>query len=442
MSALIAWGEATLIASTALMLLVLAVRAPLRRWVGPRLAYALWALPAVRMVLPPMAAHLFGGLPMAGVVANNATILFIGPHGQPRLGNGPESPATAGMLLGLWLAGAIVLFAVFAARHIAFCRGLRAQGIDRGRAGDIQIVEADVEGPLAFGVLRRFIAVPRALASDYQADERDLIIAHECAHHARGDLIANWASLLVLAAHWWNPVAWFAIRAFRNDQEYAADAHVLRVGRQNALPLYANVLVKAAGIGALPACNLNTRSNLKGRLMILRRKPRSRRQLALGGLALILFASTALAASVATPDAGAATGEQAVTIGVKPDGSGGYALIIAGKAARPGAPLPGGMTLPADFTAAGGCNLKQTAKPRAMVIKGFGETRTYTVMCGSPAPAPVRTTLAEGLASLKTLRASVATQRQPSFPEAERTHALGAIDRSIREVEARLAAIG
>jgi len=78
-----------------------------------------------------------------------------------------------------------------------------------------------------------------------------------------------------------------------------------------------------------------------------------------------------------------------------------------------------------------------------MVIKGMGKTRTYTVMCASAGAAPIRTMLAEGLASLNTMRTSVATQPASSvFPETERTHALGAIDRSIHEVEARLAAIG
>ena len=75
-----------------------------------------------------------------------------------------------------------------------------------------------------------------------------------------------------------------------------------------------------------------------------------------------------------------------------------------------------------------------------MVIKGEGSTRTYTIMCASAAPAPIRATLGEGLVSLKTMRASVATQAASAvFPEAERAHALGAIDRSIREVEAELA---
>ncbi len=327
--------------------------------------------------------------------------------------------------------------------HLLYCRRLRVEGTELGRVGGIRVVAADVEGPLAFGVFRRFIAVPSEFAQEYRSCERDLVIAHESAHHARGDLLANWMSLAVLAAHWWNPVAWLAIRAFRDDQEFAADEHVLAGKEPGTRALYAHVLAKAAGIGALPACNLNARSNLKGRLMMIGQRPRSSRRLAFSGAMLTLFGTAALAATAATSSiSGAEAGKQAVTIGVKPDGSGGYALILGDTAVAPGAPLPAGLTLPADFSGPGGCDLNPNAKPFAMVIKGTGATQTYTVMCASAAPAPVRATLAEGIASLNTMRASVATQRAtPSFPETERTHALQAIDRSIREVQAMLAAI-
>ncbi|GGE01689.1 hypothetical protein GCM10011529_05060 [Polymorphobacter glacialis] len=442
MTALIAWGEAALIGSAALMLFVLLVRAPVRRLVGPRLGYALWALPALRMLLPPLPADLLAGLPLAGVAGGGMSILFAGPLGVSGPGERLASAPLGEMLLMVWLAGACAVFATYAVRHFRFCHRSRVDGIVQDRFGTILIIAADVDGPLAFGVFRRFIAVPRTFWRDYTASERDLVIAHEIVHHRRGDLVANWASLVVLAAHWWNPVAWAAVRAFRDDQEFAADGAVLAGREAGALPLYAHVLAKAAGIGALPVCNFNTRSNLKGRLMMLGQKPRSKRRLVLGGAALVLVSGTALAATVADASAasGTGTGTQAVTLGVKPDGSGGFTLIVGGRTVAPGAALPGGKTLPGDFTAPAGCSLKPTAKPSAMVIKGAGTTQTYTVMCASAAPAPVRATLAEGLASLNTMRASVATQAaSPVFPEAERAHALGAIDRSIREVEATLA---
>lgn len=439
MTAAIAWGTATLIATSAMLLLVLAIRGPVRRAIGPRLGYLLWALPVVRMVLPPLPIDLFGAWP-GGDVAAGMSVVFKGPATAAMADDGLAFASIGAALLAIWLAGALALLAIYAIRHVAYCRHIIATGSDFGSIDGIRIIAADVTGPLAFGVFRRCIAVPRAFARDYGPDERDLALAHERAHHVRGDLVANWLSLVVQAAHWWNPIAWIAVRAFRDDQEFATDARVLADRTPAARALYAHVLAKAAGVGALPACNLHARANLKGRLLMIGQQPRSARRLAFGAVLLPLFGGVALAATAATP--GATAGHQAVTIAVKPDGTGGCALIIGATEVAPGASLPGGMTLPAGFAAAD-CNLKPGAKPSAMVIKGDGATQTYTVMCASAVPAPVRATLAEGAASLDTMRASVATQPASAvFPEAERAHALGAIDRSIHEVKATLATLG
>jgi len=43
------------------------------------------------------------------------------------------------------------------------------------------------------------------------------------AHVRRGDLFWNWVVVLVQAIHWFNPLVWFAGRAFRAEREYACD---------------------------------------------------------------------------------------------------------------------------------------------------------------------------------------------------------------------------
>ncbi|HOB15298.1 MAG TPA: M56 family metallopeptidase, partial [Novosphingobium sp.] len=48
------WLVDTLIATGALIALVLVLRRPVARWFGPGMAYALWALPLLRLVLPPL----------------------------------------------------------------------------------------------------------------------------------------------------------------------------------------------------------------------------------------------------------------------------------------------------------------------------------------------------------------------------------------------------
>ena len=48
------WLVQTLVGTTLAMLGVLALRAPVARLFGARVAYALWLLPALRLVLPPL----------------------------------------------------------------------------------------------------------------------------------------------------------------------------------------------------------------------------------------------------------------------------------------------------------------------------------------------------------------------------------------------------
>lgn len=440
MSALAEWAFGALLGSSALMLLVLAVRAPVRRLIGPRLGYVLWALPVVRMFVPSLPADLFAAIP-AAANAGALSVLVVGPRGSGPWQDGLATHWPIGtLLLSVWLIGVAALLVFHGCRYVRFRRQLLASATNLGRNGTIRIVGTAVDGPLAFGVLRRYVAVPHDFADRYDAREQDLALAHEYAHHARGDLVANWASLAVLALHWWNPVAWAAIRAFRDDQEFAVDAHVLGRCDPGARPDYARVLAKAAGLGSLPVCNLNARSNLKGRLMMFAQQPLPKSRLIVGGSGLTLLAAAMFAATVSVTSAAAPPiDKQAVTIGVKPDGAGGYALIVGGLSVAPGTPLPSGATLPSDFSPHGGCDLEPSAEPHAMVIKGGGSIQTYTVMCASAKPVLIRATLGEGLASLRKMREMVATQQQPSFPEAERSHALGAIDRSIRDVEGTLA---
>src|SRR3546814_5327725 len=139
-----------------------------------------------------------------------------------------------------------------------------------------------VDGPVAFGLWRRFVAVPHDFFARYVAEERVLAIDHELAHHRHGDLWANAAALVLLASQWFNPFAWRAIRAFRFDQEAACDARVLnmvdregadREGRSDRAASYATAIVKAAvGPRLSLAAPMAVHDNLQERLTMLDRK--------------------------------------------------------------------------------------------------------------------------------------------------------------------------
>ena len=51
---MIGFAIETFVATTLLMLLVLALRSPVRKAFGPHMAYSLWLLPVARLILPPL----------------------------------------------------------------------------------------------------------------------------------------------------------------------------------------------------------------------------------------------------------------------------------------------------------------------------------------------------------------------------------------------------
>lgn len=300
---MIAWAIETAVATTLLMALVLVIRAPVRRWVGPQIAYALWAIPLLRMLLPPMPAEWreAGVAPVA--IAHDVLARYVD---LPAVVDTPVEAGIpwAAMVLGVWALGA----ALFAGWHLIvysrFCARIKAGGRRRAAlvGGRVAMIESDAAaGPLAFGIWRKYVAFPADFAERYDEMERDLALAHELGHHARGDLAANWAALAMLAFHWFNPVAWRAFRAFRADQEMACDALVL-AGRHPALRhAYGRAIVKSAHGGAVSAaCHLHTINEIKGRLRMLthHQKPTRRTtRVGLAGITALALTGLALTAS-------------------------------------------------------------------------------------------------------------------------------------------------
>ena len=262
-----AWAIEALLASAALIALVLLIRLPVRRAFGPGVAYALWALPALRLLLPPLPESWTRATAAPLAAASERIALLVVPAAVPDAEPSLIGPA----LVVLWSLGAAVFLLWQLGAYHRFVRRVAATGTTLGRVGRIALVVSDhVAGPLAFGLARPVVAVPRDFRARYDAAERELALLHEVGHHRRGDVWANWAALGCLALHWFNPLAWVAFRAFRFDQEMANDAAVL-AGRDPAERYtYACALVRAGG-GRVPAgtCELHTIDDLKGRLRML-----------------------------------------------------------------------------------------------------------------------------------------------------------------------------
>ena len=103
-----AWLTDTMIATSALMLLVLALREPVRRQFGATAAYALWLLPALRMAMPPITRtveRIVPAGPSADAPLMIASIAPAAPFADPSLID--QLGGWSALLIALWATGAI-----------------------------------------------------------------------------------------------------------------------------------------------------------------------------------------------------------------------------------------------------------------------------------------------------------------------------------------------
>lgn len=295
------WFVEALMASAILLALVMLLRRPVARYFGVRAAYALWALPLLRLVLPrlPEEASPSTYLP---VQYAPVPISYVREAVQVPVAQFPWIEAA----LMLWTAGAVVFLAVQAIGYWRFRRLILSDGTFVRREGKITTLESvHASGPLAFGILHKHIVVPIDFADRYTVQEQAMALAHEHMHHQRGDLLANLIAALLLALQWCNPIAWIAYRAFRVDQELACDAQVLaRHGAVHAQD-YGRAILKAAtatpltGGNRYSICHLNTVDTLKGRLKMLSTHTDSLRRITWGmtAVAAVTISGLALTAS-------------------------------------------------------------------------------------------------------------------------------------------------
>ncbi|OHE80187.1 MAG: hypothetical protein A2X76_04520 [Lysobacterales bacterium GWF1_69_6] len=289
---LVALAEATLATSLAVFA-VLALRRPLRRLAGARLAYTAWAavpLAGMAVLLPtaPAATATLALVPSPLRLAAMDASLVVQQAGA-------ASPWPA-----LWLAGAVATALVFATRQWRFHRQLRtrdANGDDDGAP----------LGPAVIGLWRPRLVLPADFTRRYSPEEQALVLEHERQHLRRGDLPAQALCSLLRCLLWFNPLLHLASVRFRLDQELACDAAVL-ARHPDARRRYGEVMLKTqlADFGLPLGCHWQSSHPLKERIAMLKLplpsagRARVASALIAASMALATFAAWAVQ-PVATP---------------------------------------------------------------------------------------------------------------------------------------------
>lgn len=266
--------RAALFASAAIVL-VLLLRRPLLRWLGAALAYQAWLL--VPLVV---AASVLPGRPVA--VLRQVEVLRP-VQALAVQATTPAIPAQADMLWLLWAAGAAAVALRFVLAQRAFLRQAGAGGA----------------GPASSGLLRPRVVLPRDFAARYSPAEQALVLAHERAHIARGDLFANLLAAVFQCVFWFDPLVHLAVRRFRQDQELACDATVMQQhpGQRRS---YAEALLKSHA-GAVAAagihCHWQHPHPTKERIMSLQHTPPGTLRRFAGRCMLVLLAAASFGAT-------------------------------------------------------------------------------------------------------------------------------------------------
>ena len=240
-------------------LIVLLCRRPLRRWLGARVAYALWLL------VPVAAIAALAPAPSRQILAPAASQAWIGiPHA---LGNAMAPAAgidASPILLVLWVLGAAGAAFVFACRQAGFNRRIL-------RRKDQPFDEVVEHGPAVTGILRPRIVLPTDFRQRYDDHEQILVLAHERVHLRRGDVQAHTFAIALRCVFWFNPLLHYAAACFRFDQELACDAVVL-ARFPSSRRIYGDAMLKTqmAESGFPIGCHWQSIHPLKERIAMLK----------------------------------------------------------------------------------------------------------------------------------------------------------------------------
>ncbi|MDB5439530.1 MAG: MecR antirepressor / ankyrin repeat family protein, partial [Caulobacteraceae bacterium] len=408
------------------ILVVLALRRPARRLAGAVLAYRLWLLvplAAMAVALPPPPAELsLLPTPAAQALAPSTVALDATPLGDFIPSPGSETPrpirpvltlrAARSLAVILWvlgLAGVWTIVLVRQRRYLRTLGDLTPSSVSRrvflSAASDVR--------PALIGSWRAFVVLPCDFHQRYDHQQSALILAHERAHLAQRHHLEGALGLFLLAAQWFNPLAYLAYRALRIDQELACDAVVL-AAHPRSRAAYAEAMFRSqlSGAAAPFACQWPGKADhpFKERLTMLSSKSPSalRRRLAGGALTLLLTGGVyvAYAAEPGAPERLAAQAAGVV-------GSGDQLSL---KIREP----QGERTVKVGETYADGWTLQALTPTKATLAKD-GATREVGL---NPTGALARAQTDEPPSSVKTLaridldkRAEEAKARQPAFDQ-------------------------
>lgn len=213
----------------------------------------------------------------------------------PRAQVAPDGTAIVGgwpLLVALWVGGAAAFLFYALWRHRKFVRDLGR--LSPSSIDGVPIMMASRTGfsPMLLGIFRPMIVVPEDFHARYTTQQHEAVLQHEMAHRDRRDPLINLVVLLINTVFWFNPLAYWAVRALKCDQEIACDAVVLsttNISRKS----YAETLLAVVVNEASPpvSCAWHSGSRMTHRFDALDRRYLFGQTASMGSIAALLALS-------------------------------------------------------------------------------------------------------------------------------------------------------
>ena len=258
-----------------------------RKRLPPRWQYILWALVAIRLIMPmtpPSAVSIFN-LPKLWKTESNAlgsiastqnpsaiderfqlsSSRQASEHGlKPAAGVVRQEHVSIKVFLSTALPAIWLFVAVFIACRIIWAnyrfsgrvlcqRPVTKQAVldlledckeEIGVRTPLTVLESDdIRYPALLGFVRPRLLLPKRLMESLSRDELRYVFLHELAHVKRLDIPFNWAFCILQIVHWFNPVLWIAFRRTLSERELACDALVLSTTSEQEKEKYGETII-------------------------------------------------------------------------------------------------------------------------------------------------------------------------------------------------------
>jgi TonB family protein len=248
-----------LVPFTLMLMIILLIRQPLRKNTDANTSYRLWLLMPLCLLL------YFLPLPWTyvGELNNSSIQTYLV---KPALEVNQHLTNNFSIELSLaisWLLGFSVLILYWLTIHFSYQKKLKLTPTThpafnseiiynkttkpKSKKTHLTLAQSShIHSPILIGLYKQTLVIPEDFNELYNAEQQQLIIAHEVCHFSHHHMWTNQIALLLLALFWFHPLAWRAYAAFRQDQEHSCDQFVLAQKQNKSRIQYCKALVLAA----------------------------------------------------------------------------------------------------------------------------------------------------------------------------------------------------